>query len=199
MPSIAASTIVAQAFRFMEVTAPSSLADDTPKANDANEQYPNALEICLGMADWSFASVFVTLPEAALPPTSSLDASLPYFFRLPGDLIHVREVGLYGDGTKWRTDLIGLRANIPAPLPMRYTAKITDESRLPALFRKAVSLQLALLLGPIWQTTDTKMQRLATDFEKAMKLAMKPDALYASASRYDGEPDEGSWADEATQ
>lgn len=200
MPTpIAAATIIAQAFRFMEVTAPSSLDDDSPKARDANEQYPNALRQCLEMADWSFASTLAFLPEAELSITDAADPDLPHFYRLPGDLITAHEVGDYGDGTKWRRDLIGLRANVPAPLRLRYTALITDESKLPALFRIAVSLTLAGLLGPIWQTTDSKMQRLQAQAEQSIKTAMRHDARNASTARYDGEPEQSIWADEATR
>lgn len=199
MPAtVAASTIIAQAFRFMEVTAPSSLSDDSAKARDANEQYTNALQQCLEMCDWSFASVLAYLPEADLPATTAIDPSKPYFYRLPGDLISIREVGDFGKEPAWRRDLIGLRSDQPAPQRLRYTALVTDESKLPALFRKAVSLQLACLLGPIWQTTDTKMQRLASDLEVSLKLAMRHDGRNASTERYDGLPDQGSWVDEAT-
>lgn len=199
MPApIAAATIIAQAFRFMEVTAPSSLADESQKARDANEQYPNALRQCLEMGDWSFASALVYLPEADLPATSASDPNLPHFYRLPGDLISIREIGDYGFEPKWRRDLIGLRCDQPAPLRLRYTALITDESKLPALFRTAISLSLASLLGPMWQTTDTKMQRFQSQFDQAIKTVMRHDARMASSARYDGLPDQGSWADEAT-
>lgn len=198
MPTaIANATIVAQAFRFMEVTPPSSLADDSDKARDANEQYPEALKQCLEAADWSFASVRVDLPEVARPLTVSHDPKLPYFYRVPGDLLIIREVG--DKGTAWRKDRDGLRADMSAPLPMRYTGMITNEAVLPAQFRKAIALTLAGLLSPRWLTTDSKIQRNETLCEKALKKAMRDDARMASDARYDDQPDQGDWADEATR
>lgn len=194
---IAAATIVAQAFRYMEVTPPSSLDDDSPKARDAAEQYPNALQQCLEAADWSFASVLANIPQAELPPTVAADADFPYFYALPGDLIRIQEVG---DGdTGWRRDRDGLRSDTAAPLRIRYTAKITNEAALTATFRDAVALTLACLIAPVWLTTDSKLQRLDALRERALKKAMMQDARSASDARYDGLPDQGDWADEAVQ
>jgi hypothetical protein len=197
MPTpIAVATIVAQAFRYMEVTPPSSLDDDSQKARDAAEQYPNALLQCLEASDWSFASVIVSLPAAALPGTVASDPDLPYFYRLPGDLVTIQEVG---DGlTKWRRDREGLRADAVAPLRLRYTGTIINEASLSATFRDAVALTLACLLAPIWLTTDSKQQRIDAQRERALKKAIRQDARTASDARYDGLPDQGDWASEAT-
>ena len=198
MPTpIAISTIVAQAFRYMEVTPPSSLDDDSPKARDAAEQYPNALQQCLEAADWSFASVIVNLPAAVLPGTVALDPDLPYFYNLPGDIVRIQEVG--DKNTAWRRDREGLRADMSAPLRLRFTSTITNEATLPATFRDAVALTLASLVAPIWLTTDSKLQRIDALRERALQKAMRHDARSASDARYDGLPDQGDWADEATR
>lgn len=198
MPTgIANSAIVAQTFRFLEVTPPSSLDDDSDKARDAAEQYPNALRECLELVDWSFASVLVFLPPSVRPLTIAADPALPHFYMLPGDLIRIHEVG--DDGTRWRRDLAGLRTDAPAPLRLRYTALITNEGALPATFRRAVSLTLAGLLGPTWLTTDSKLQRLEYQRQQALKDAIRQDARTASDSRYDGLPDQGDWVSEATR
>ena len=197
MPTpIAVSTIVAQAFRYMEVSPPSSLDDDSKKGRDAAEQYPNALQKCLEAGDWSFASVIVNLPQAELPATVATDSDLPYFYEPPGDMIRIQEVG--DACTKWRLDREGLRADIAAPLRLRYTGTITNEARLPATFRDAIALTLAYLLAPIWLTTDSKVQRIDGMRERALKVAMRQDARTASDARYDGLPDQGDWASEAT-
>lgn len=195
MPTpIAASTIVAQAFRFIEATPPSSFDDDTEKAQAAKEQYPEALAQCLEASDWSFASTMALLAQAALPAFAIADADLPYFYTLPGDLIRLHEVG--DAGTRWRRDAIGLRADEAAPLRIRYTANVTTESRMPATFRVAVSLQLALLLGPRWLTTAAKMQALQAQAQQTLRQAMREDARMASSARYDGLDDQGDWATE---
>ena len=198
MPSIIATgTIVAQAWRYMELAPISSFDDDSEQARSAAEQYPNALRECLSRADWSFASAIAMLPEAALPQTVAADTDLPYFYQRPGDLVRLLECG---DGTtRWRLDRDGLRADAPGPIRIRYTADITDEGTLPAAFQNAVALRLALLLGPRWLTTQTKMQALSKQFDFEIAQAKKHDARSASAARYDnGLSDDADWSTAAT-
>lgn len=196
MPTPTANAnIVAQAFRFMEVTPPSSLADDTDKAAAANEQYPVALRICLEAADFSFASVLENLPLYTLPAPYAADAALPYTYKLPGQLVRLHEVG--DEATKWRLDAIALRADAAAPLRIRYTAMVTNEDSLPATFQTAVALQLAVLLSPVWLTTGSKIEAIHQQLRIAMTEAKRQDARMASAARYDGLDDQPDWAAEA--
>lgn len=192
---IAASTIAAQAFRFMELSPISSFADDSEQAQSAFEQYPLALNTCLEACDWSFASTFAALPPALPGPTVTVDPDLPHLFQLPEDVVVLREVGQ--GGTRWRRDRAGLRADEPGPLRVRYTGRITDEANLPAMFQTAVALRLAVLLGPRWLGTQSKMDSLRRDADVALKQAMRADARQASTVRYDGLPDQGDWVHEA--
>lgn len=198
MPSpIAASTIVAQAWRFMELAPISSFDDDTEQARSSAEQYTNALRECLSRADWSFASAIAMLPLADLPQTVAEDPDLPYFYQRPGDLVRLIEVG--DPGTRWRLDRDGLRADAPAPLRIRYTAEITNEAQLPTAFQTAVALRLALLLGPRWLTTRAKMDNLARQFDAELAQAKKQDSRSASAARYDNDlTSSADWAAGAT-
>jgi hypothetical protein len=194
---IATSTIVAQAWRFMELSAISSFDDGTEQARSAAEQYPNALRECLARADWSFASTLADLPQATRPQTVAADPDLPYFFQAPGDMVRLIEVG--SPGTIWRLDRDGLRATDPAPLRIRYTALVTNESILPAAFQTAVALRLAALLGPRWLGTQSKLQALAKQFDIELGNAKKQDSRSASGQRYDDNlTSSGDWSAEAT-
>lgn len=123
----ATSTIVAQAFGMVELSPPSSFADDTPQAQDAAQHYASSLDICLELNDWSFASRMVALSSAALPEGVIADPDLPFSFRLPGDCIALREVKTRA--VRFRLDEMILRADQPGPLPIRYTRRITDLRR----------------------------------------------------------------------
>lgn len=195
--SIATSTIVQQAFRFMERTPPQSFDDGSEEANAAAEQYPVALAHVLESADWSFASTLVALPERTIPAPAAPDADLPYFFGLPGDLLVIREVG--DKWTHWRKDREGLRADTPGPLRLRYTARIDDEARTPAQFQTAVAAQLAVLLSPRFLTTASKIAEIKNDAATYLSRALRADGRTASDARYDGQDDEGDWATEATR
>lgn len=187
MPApIATSTIVADAFRFMEQTPPSSFADDTEEGRAVAASYPTALTACLEAADWSFASRYVELAElAALPLGEVTDPRLPHAYALPGDLVRLREI--VDAFTRWRIDRGALlRADCGGPLKIRYTARIDDEARLPATFRLAVAGQLASILVPRFLTTRGKQADVASRAREAMGAALKADAMSASPERYDG-------------
>lgn len=194
---IATSTIVAQAWRFLELSPISSFDDDTEQARSAAEQYPNALRECLARADWSFASIVENLPLATRPQSVAEDPKLPYFYKAPGGLVRLLEVGT--PDTVWRLDRDGLRATDAAPLRIRYTGEITNEAALPAAFQAAVALRLALLLGPRWLGTQTKLRALAQQFELELAAAKKQDSRSASGQRYDNSLTSGDdWSLAAT-
>ncbi|MGS4947433.1 hypothetical protein ACVDG3_18295 [Meridianimarinicoccus sp. RP-17] len=188
---IAASTIVQQAFRVLELAAPSSFGDESPQAAAASEQYPEALRMCLEQADWSFASELAELP-AAVPGTDIVaDPDLPNTFVLPATFVALRQ--MYVDGA-WRVDRRFLRTDIAGPLKIRFTAMITDETQMPAWFRLAVSLRLATLLSPQWLGDVAKRDRIAQDAEISMRQALRHDARYASPKRWDGLDRQEDWA-----
>ncbi|MDZ7919982.1 hypothetical protein [Rhodoferax sp.] len=181
----------------MELSPISSFDDDTEQARSAAEQYPNALAQCLALSDWSFASQLAMLPAAALPVNNVTDPDLPYFFQAPSDMIRMREVG--DACTVWRLDRDGLRTDSPGPIRIRYTATVTNEAILPASFQTAVALKLALLLGPRWLGTQSKLADLSRRFEMEIATAKKNDARSASAVRYDaGAGAGGDWSNHST-
>lgn len=194
---IATANIVRQAFRFMEVTPPSSLADSSDAASDANEQYPIALNMCLEQEDFSFARRFAALTRANTPEGFSADPELPYFYPLPAKLLKLRKV--ITKNVKWRIDGIYLLSDSDGGISIRYTKEITDEMRVPATFQTAVSYQLANFLAPTYVGSRTKRADLTSDGANALRLAIDNDAVSASAARWDGQDDQGDWACEATR
>jgi hypothetical protein len=200
--AIATSGIVSQAFRYMEMAPVSSLADDSEEALAASEQYPVALRMCLEQADWSFASILRDLPETvpASGGAAMSDPGLPHVYALPSDLVVLRQVGDAHDvGLQWRVDRAFLRANRSGPLLIRYTGTIQNESLLPALFRDAVALQLAVLLMRRWVPTHTKHQGLREQLRDQILQALHADARSASAQSHDPLHNPGDWLREATR
>lgn len=182
--AIATSNIVAQAFRYMEMSPISSLGEGSEEAQAAAEQYPNAIAMLLELADWSFASVSRDLAQVAdLPAGLAADPDLPFLFSLPGECLSLRQVGDPHDLVAWRLEKLYLRADQPGPLRVRFTARITNEDKLPALFRNAVSLQLAALLAPRWVHSHTKTQGLEERLQRSISSALHADARMASPDR----------------
>lgn len=197
--AIATSGIVSQAFRYMEMAPITSLEDDAEEAIAARDAYPDALDMMLERADWSFASVMVALPEVgALPPPDVPDPDLPHIFKRPADLAVLRQVGETRDlGLRWRKDRDWLRANRPGPLLIRYTSRVQNEDHLPALMRECVALQLAVLLMRRWVPTHTKHDALRRQLAEAVQEALHADARMASSEPYHPHAG-GDWVREAT-
>ncbi|MGI3163072.1 hypothetical protein [Pseudooceanicola sp. 200-1SW] len=194
---LATSTIAQQAFRFMELSPLSSYADDSPQAQAAAEQYPEALRICLEEEDWSFARRLVALPPVGtLPAGIAADPLLPTAYRLPGDIVRLHWVS---DGVTWRVDEDLLRTDATGQLLIRYTRVIENEKALPGLFRTAVAYHLAILLAPLYVGSRTKRETLALEGREALERASSHDARTASPRRWNGQPSTGDWATEATR
>jgi hypothetical protein len=117
---------------------------------------------------------------------------LPHAYALPGDCLRIQEVF---DGARWRIDAEVLRANIAAPLRLRYTSTVLNEERLPAEFRKAVAYQLAALLSPRFTNTQSKVGGLLDLAQQSLRQAKRNHARDASAERYDGQPEQPDWVD----
>ncbi len=196
--TIATSDIAAQAFIMAELSPLSSFADDTPQAQSANQFYQTAIEMRLEAYDWTFASKLVRLAQVADLAEADLeiDDALPYAFELPGDFLSLREID--PEPTLWQREGDFLRADSAGPLLLRYTRKITDESKLPPTFRASVAAQLALLFAPRWVKSNAKRQELQASLADLHDLARRNDRMAASSGRHDGRPRQGSWAEDAT-
>lgn len=195
---IAAATILAQAFRIMEIAAPSSFADTSEKAAAALEQYPRARDMALEAHDWSFARRVATLPPLVPSAPDIADPDLPHTMALPGDCLVLRHV-YGGDSFAWRIDGEMLRSARPAPLTIRYTYRHERENRLPQTFQLVIAYQLALLLAPRFVTTRTKSDTIRDEMSDAVRIARTNDQHSASHHRMDGTPEPGDWASEARQ
>lgn len=195
--SAATSNIVQQAFRELELRPPSSFGDDSEEAQAAAERYDDALRACLEHADWSFARRFADLPEAQPGTGYPIHSDYAYTYALPGDFVAVREVP---SGARWLQTELFLLADEAGPLKVRYTRLITNESLLPASFRLAVSLQLAVELAPRWMAAISKREALLRKANTQLASAARRDAhAQGSPGRWDGRPAAGDWADEATR
>lgn len=193
---LATSTIVAQAVRELEQAPISSFADSHRFPQSLAAAYPTALEVCLEEHDWSFARVLSDLPQASAPGIAA-DPDLPYLYQLPSDCVKLRHVYLAPGSGVWRKDGDYLRSDQAAPLKIRYTSRTDQEAKLPASFREAVALRLALALSPQWLTTRTKRADLYNMADNAMLRARTADRIDGTPRRWDGGDAATDWTSEA--
>lgn len=187
-PAIAVSGIAAQAFRLMEMSPISSFGDDSEQGLAAAAQYPVALDICLADCDWSFASMVASLPKVDEP---SLDPDLPHVYQRPSGLVAIRDI--HPRETEWRLDADRLRADHGGPIVIRYTGRLTDETRLPGDFQTAVAYRLASLLAPRWTTSINRAEALRQAGDEYLERARRADRRSASPRRHDGRPRQCDW------
>lgn len=178
---LATSGIIGQALRYMRLSPVARMDPDAEVLPALVDAFDQSINTCLQASDWSFASVLVSLPLAALPAGAASDDSLIYSYSLPGDLIILRRVG--DAGTRWRCDAGHMRADAPAPLTIRYTARMTREEFLPATFKTAVALQIASLLGARWAGAVIAADDIAMQASMILKQAMREDSRHAVAER----------------
>ncbi len=178
---LATSAIIGQALRHIRQAPVARLDPEAEILPALAAGFDRAIDECLDGSDWSFASTLAVLAGAALPPGAVLDDTLPYSYQLPGDLVRIRRVG--NRSTRWRVDAGVLRASDPAPLTIRYTARVTRESALPATFQAAVSLQIASLLGARWAGSVIEGDDIAMRALETLKQAMREDSRHAAAER----------------
>lgn len=193
-----ASAIVSQAFRLVQMAPPAFWQEPSEPLAAAEEFWPQAHDTLLASSDWSFASAFAFLSAVDLGPDTITDDALPFTYRLPGDLVQVRELGSPGF-SEWRIDGPWLRTNAPPPLRLRYTSRVTNPALLPPSYRHAVALELAVLLAPQWLGRTPEMMVLMAAAAAAQESALALDGRgQASPARYTPEVDmENDWATEA--
>ena len=178
---LATSTIIGQAMRYMRLAPVSRQDPDAEVLAALAKAYAESLGECLEASDWSFASVLALLPSASLPVGAHQDDGLPHSYQLPGDLLTIRRVG--GAIARWRCDADLLRTNQPAPLTIRYTARISREAAMPATFKTAVALHIASLLGAQWAGAAVAADDIAMQAAMTLKQAMREDSRHAAPER----------------
>jgi hypothetical protein len=201
--SLAASGIIGQALRFMRlspIARHDPASDLLPALTDAFNQ---SISDLLASCDWSFASTLAVLPPSALPLGVASDDLLTGTAMLPADLVRPRQI--WPQGARWRIDGQTLRHDAPSAVTLRYTARVTREEALPATFRTALSLHIALRLGGRWAGSGFDPQGIEEAAATTLKQAMREDGVQASRASWSEVQgtgltygNEDDWALEAT-
>lgn len=194
--AIATSNIVQQAFRAMGIGTLSSLGDTDPRVLAAKELYDTAIEMMLEALDWSFASTVSQISQKAEGADIVADDRYPYAFTLPEALLVLREVTDADVSYRLDADRL-LRADTTGPLTIRYTAKVTNEARLPATFQTAVAYQLAALMAPEHVKTARQIEQIDQAVTRAFDRAARTDGRTASPKAYNQSFGGGDWLAEA--
>lgn len=156
-----------------------SLDEDSKAAATLNSMYDDVLDACLREHVWAFAKTRVQLAALADAPLFGFD----YQYRLPADFIRLIQIGQFL--VYPRTDTRGLFSiesgniltDLPAPLYIRYTKRVTDPNAMDALFREVLACRLAAEACESITQSSTKRQAAWAEHEQAVVKAIRVNAI----------------------
>jgi hypothetical protein len=184
---MAASEVQIANLALQMLGAPSiiSLTEDTLSAREMNLAFASVRDAELNRRRWRFSIVRTSLPALASTP----DSDYAYQYQLPGNFIRLIEGGdiravvdlsdYRGSNGAALYQIEGRRllTNLPAPLAIRYIARITDTGLFTPAFDMAFAASLALQTCE--KITQATQKQAACDvlYRKAIREAASANAL----------------------
>lgn len=163
-----------------------SLTEPSEAARACLSRYPFARDAVLRSYDWNFAGARASLPADGTPPAFEYAAQ----YQLPGDCLLVREV-YEGNAEDWKVEGRKILTNMGAPLPIKYTAKVTDPAAFDPLFVDALAARLGSDLAVQLTESTSRAEALWKIYREKLVEARRRDSQ-------EGQPDSfprDSWVD----
>lgn len=167
------------------------LTDNVAQARTMAALFDDTRDAELRAHRWKFALKRVQLSALADAPLFGYSFQYP----LPSDYLALVQVGevYVRTGIKqrapWSVEGGRIHTDIGAPLAVRYVSRVTDTAQFDALFVEVLACRLALEACEARTQSDTKYQRIVGQYERALREALRVDAI-------ENPPDEipdGSW------
>lgn len=166
------------------------MTDNVAQARTMAALFDDTRDAELRAHRWKFALKRTQL--SALADAPAFGYSLQY--ELPSDYLALVQVGeFYVRGTKqrapWSVEGGRIHTDMGAPLALRYVSRVTDTAKFDALFVEVLACRLAMEACEARTQSDTKFQRVAAQYQEALRTALRVDAI-------ENPPDElpdGSW------
>ena len=167
------------------------LTDNVKQARTMAALFDDTRDAEIRAHRWKFAMRRTRL--SALVETPDWGYQLQY--ELPANfigLVQVNEIYLRA-GVKqrapWAIEGRRLLTDLPAPLAVRYVARVTDTAIFDPLFVDVLACRLAMEACEAQTQSDTKFQRVAQMYDQALRLAIRQDSVEAPPDEL---PD-GTW------
>lgn len=156
-----------------------SLADDSVNARSCNVALEPVKLALLRAHNWNFAIKRAELAADATPPSFGPQNS----FTLPSDFLRLLPPDPWSnfDSLDWKIEERKIFTNDTAPLQIRYVANVTDPNQMDALFREALSANLAFEICEEITQSNTKKADLRMDSKDIINLAKRANAIEVPA------------------
>lgn len=163
------------ALRAVGATTITSLNQGTPTANFMNDIYADMRDEVLESHHWNFAVKSEQLAQTTTTPEVEFD----YQYALPDDFLRAVSVHDSNEGTgiarfKMRDGFIESTAS---QLWLVFVSRVTDANKMPALFRNALSMRLAVEAATGIAESNVMAERMQKNYEKALRRARSSDAM----------------------
>lgn len=168
-----------------------TLTDNNKAARSFNAIYALERDNELRAHFWNFATVRTTLPALVQTPAFG-----PYdtLYQLPTDpwCLQVIQVGMWAPGSqRWlgvtteaspykiegRNILTNASLSQFGPMPLRYTARITDPAMFDSAFVMAFACRLAMEMAEDLTQNSGKRQLAQGEYKSAISMAMRANAI----------------------
>ena len=188
-------SIVNRALQLLGADTISALTDDTNRARTMSLAYQPVRDAELERRKWRFAIKRTTLPALTDAPAFGF----AYQYQLPtdylrlipgGDLISGADLSDYRTGSSALYVVEGnaILTDLPAPLSIRYIARIEDVALFSPSFCESLSARLADDCCERITQSDSKRQLAMQAYTRAIREAVRANALeVASESQADAE------------
>lgn len=159
-----------------------SFTDGTTESNAVQKFYYDVRDELFEEYDWDFAIVTAVLTTSTTVPAFNRDNA----FAVPSDWLRTLppfpEVNMMGRDWIQQKDPAGgggvyIFTNDQSPLNFRYVAQISDVTRFPPSFRKALQFQLAYRMCEEITQSNSKKADMLTGYEKAIANAKRLKAI----------------------
>lgn len=165
------------------------LEDENQQARVMKSMFDDVRDSEIRRHRWKFAIKRVELVALATAPLFGYRNQFP----LPNDYIGLVQVGEHyartGQQALWSVEGGNILTNLPAPLRIRYQARIENTGLFDPLFVEVLSCKLAMEACETLTQSGTKYQAAADAYQFAIREAVRQDAI-------ENPPDElpqGSW------
>jgi len=169
------------------------LTDDTKPARLLNRIFDQVRDAELRRSRWKFSLMRAQLVALVDAPNWGFSKQYP----LPSDFLGLVQVNdfyvrpMSKQRAPWALEGGLLLTDLPAPLKIRYVARITNTGLFDPLFVEALACKLAMEAAETLTQSETKRARAADEYKFALSEAQRQDAIETT-------PDEmpwGSWLD----
>ena len=158
-----------RALSYLGANLISSFDEQTKSAQFCRLFYDDVLEELLRTHPWNFATKRVALNTVEYPMTDSLTA-----FQLPADCLKPL-TNAYNPQIQYDIEGEYLLTN-ESTFTLVYVAMIEDVNKYDTMFRKELSMALALELCPSLTNSSTRQQELKAEFNEQRMLTQNADS-----------------------